>query len=252
MHEPNVQRILSRLRPGDVVLDVGGWACPFNRANIVIDAEPFETRGYYRTLGLPASQGGMVEHFDRPSWIQRDLCARDPWPLADKSVDFAVCSHTLEDLRDPLWVCSELIRVARAGYIEVPSRAAEQSRGWERRRIAGLSHHRWLIDIDGTHVTFLMKYHLLHADWRYSLPAAFLRSLPEERQVQWMFWEHSFEFEERTIHGSGAQAEELERFVRATRPYPAARLAGSNATRGVVRIARGAVRRVGRLFVSRG
>ena len=60
-----------------------------------------------------------------------------------------ICSHTLEDLRDPLWVCAELVRVAKAGYVEVPSRAAEQSRGWEHPRIAGLSHHRWLIEIDG-------------------------------------------------------------------------------------------------------
>ena len=47
MYAPNAQLILSRLSERDVVLDVGGWACPFNRANIVIDAEPYETRGYY-------------------------------------------------------------------------------------------------------------------------------------------------------------------------------------------------------------
>jgi hypothetical protein len=251
MYEPNVQRILSRLGPADIVLDVGGWACPFNRANIVIDAERFETRGYYRTLGLPAAQGGAVEHFDRRSWIQRDLCARDPWPLADRSVDFAICSHTLEDLRDPLWVCSELIRVAKAGYIEVPSRAAEQSRGWERPGIAGLSHHRWLIDIDDARISFLMKYHLLHADWRYSLPAAFLRTLSEERKVQWMFWEGSFVYEERTIHGSDAQAEELERFVRATRPYAPSLIAGANAGRAAARLIRRVVARGRRLFASR-
>jgi hypothetical protein len=248
MYEPNVQVILSRLRPDDVVLDVGAWACPFNRANIVLDAEPFETRGYYRTLGLPAWQGGKVECFEKESWIQRDLCAREPWPLADKSVDFAICSHTLEDLRDPLWVCSELIRVARAGYIEVPSRAAEQSRGWEAARIAGLSHHRWLIDIGDNRITFLMKYHLLHADWRYSLPASFLRALPESRRVQWLFWTGSFEYAERTIHGSDAQAAELQRFVNARRPYPAALLRASAAAREVSRLARGAARRARRAF----
>src|SRR3989304_6765598 len=115
MFEPHAELILSMLSPGDIVLDVGGWACPFNRANVVMDAEPFETRGYYRTVGLPAFQGGAVEHFTRDSWIQRDLCAREPWPLADRSIDFAICSHTLEDVRDPIWVCSELVRVARAG-----------------------------------------------------------------------------------------------------------------------------------------
>jgi hypothetical protein len=247
MYEPNAQLILSRLSERDVVLDVGGWACPFNRANIVIDAEPYETRGYYRTLGLPASQGGASERFTSRSWIQRDLCAREPWPIDDKSVDFAICSHTLEDLRDPLWVCSELVRVAKAGYVEVPSRAAEQSRGWEASRIAGLSHHRWLIDLDGAHLTFLMKYHLLHADWRYSLPASFLRRLPEDRRVQWLFWDGSFGFSERTIHGSEAQAAELARFVRETRPYPPAALRAADTGVRVASLLRRGVRKAQRI-----
>lgn len=247
MYEPNVVKVLERLRPTDIVLDVGGWACPFNRANVVIDAEPFETRGYYRTLGLPASQGGSAEAFTRESWIRRDLCAREPWPLADKSVDFAICSHTLEDLRDPLWVCSELVRVARAGYVEVPSRAAEQSRGWERAGIAGLSHHRWLVDIADGRISFLMKYHLLHADWRYSFPRSFLASMPEAQKVQWLFWEGGFEFEERTIHGSEAQAAELEGFVRRTRPYPPALLQASDAARAVANLAGRAAGRLRRL-----
>jgi hypothetical protein len=53
---------MSRLQPSDVVLDIGGWAHPFNRANYVIDAAPYETRGYYnRTFAkkqaLPAAGG---------------------------------------------------------------------------------------------------------------------------------------------------------------------------------------------------
>jgi Methyltransferase domain len=252
MFEPNVERVLSRLAPADVVLDVGGWACPFNRANIVLDAEPFETRGYYRTIGLPASQGGPNEQFTRESWIQRDICAREPWPLADKSIDFAICSHTLEDLRDPLWVCSELVRVAKAGYIEVPSRAAEQSRGWEHPRIAGLSHHRWLIDIEGGRISFLMKFHLLHADWRCSLPASFLRELPGASQVQWLFWEGSFAFDERVIHGSDAQAAELRRFVREVHPYSPVLLGAAGASDRVARLAGRAWRKAQRLLRTAG
>lgn len=248
MFEPNVAAILSRLRPDDVVLDVGGWACPFNRANIVMDAEPFDTRGYYRNIGRPPSQGGEVEHFNRGAWIQRDLCTREAWPLADKSVDFAICSHTLEDLRDPLGVCSELVRVAKAGYIEVPSRLAEQSRGWESPRIAGLSHHRWLIDIEGDRVTFLMKYHLVHDSWRYSFPPRFLRTLGEERRVQWLFWNGGFSFEERTIHGSAGQAAELERFVAETFPRSAAVLRGADLVGRATALPGRIVRRGRRLF----
>ncbi len=138
--------------------------------------------------------------------------------------------------------------MAKAGYIEVPSREAESSRGWERPRIAGLSHHRWLIDIDAPRVTFMMKYHLLHAHWRYSLPHSFPRGLPEARRVQWLFWEGSFEFTERIIHGSDNQAAELERFVRASRAYPAWALRGSAAAQWAGALPGRAFRRAGRLL----
>ena len=38
------KEILSQLRPTDVVLDIGGWACPFNWANYILDAEPDANR----------------------------------------------------------------------------------------------------------------------------------------------------------------------------------------------------------------
>ena len=126
--EPNVQKLLSELQPTDQVHDLGGWACPFNRAQWILDAQPFETRGFYRTFGGKPSQGGDKEWFTKDTWIQRDMCERAPWPFSDQQFDFVICSHTLEDIRDPLWVCTEMIRVGKRGYIEVPSRAWELSR----------------------------------------------------------------------------------------------------------------------------
>jgi hypothetical protein len=219
MFEPNVQRLLSLLAPEDQVLDVGGWACPFNRAQWVLDSEPYDTRGFYKTFGGQPFQGGEREWFTRETWVQRDICEHTPWPFADKQFDFAVCSHTLEDLRDPLWVCAELRRVARRGYIEIPSRAFESTRGIERPGMAGLSHHRWLIDIDGDEIVFLQKLHMINAHWRFSLPPSFARQLTGEKAVQWLWWEGSFRFREQTIHGLAAQEAALEAYVRSVRPY---------------------------------
>jgi hypothetical protein len=216
MHEPNVKRILNLLSPTDVVLDIGGWARPFNRANYVIDAEPFETRGFYGDA-RPA-QGGTQEFFTKETWIQRDLCDREPFPFGDNEIDFAICSHTLEDIRDPLWVCSEIARIAKCGYIEVPSRIAESCRGVEPNQV-GWSHHRWLVDIEGAGMKFLMKYHTIHSHWRFSLPESYLRRLSDEQQIQFLFWDDSFEFSEMTIHGVENIAQELESFVRRTGPY---------------------------------
>ncbi len=215
MFPPNEAEVLARVGPTDVVLDIGGWACPFNRADHVVDAEPYETRGYYKTVGLFGSQGGDVERFTADRWHRLDICA-DPLPFRDKEIDFVICSHVLEDIRDPLWVCAEMVRVAKRGYVEVPSRAAETCRGWESDRIAGLSHHRWLIDIDEptAQVRFTQKYHMIHADRRFNLPPSFLRRLPEERKVSWLFWENGFKFSEVSIHGLDNIAAELEQFAR--------------------------------------
>lgn len=225
MFEPNVPKVLELIerKPEAMVLDVGGCACPFNRANWVIDHLPFEERGFYEKFGMPSSQGGGREFFAKEAWVQRDICERTPWPFEDKCFDFAVCSHTLEDVRGPLSVCSELVRVARAGYIESPSRAAESSRGWESPRIAGLSHHRWLIEVEGTHARFTPKYHSVHADFRFAFPRSYLKKLAPADRVTFLFWEGEFTFEEVLLRGDD-RFESLRKFVADRYRYPGYRL----------------------------
>lgn len=232
MFEPNVQRILDLLSPNDVVLDIGGWASPFNRANYILDAEPYDTRGFYRTFGGLPFQGPPQESFTRAGWIQRDICDHTPYPFADKSIDFVICSHTLEDIRDPVWVCHEMMRIAKRGYVETPSRIAEQTRGLDHPRLAGLSHHRWFVDMNDNCVRFMMKSHRVHSHWRLSLPHRVLRRLPMEARVQWLFWDDSFDVMEDTPIRTYAQIEdELERIVSETRPYPSWQLSADRTWR---------------------
>jgi hypothetical protein len=188
----SAERIDELLRPNDVVLDLGGWAAPFERADWVVDLLPYETRGLY------GSSNPERERFDASTWIVRDLCDREPLPLAEDEIDFAICSHTLEDLRDPVWVCAELARVAKAGYVEVPSRLEEQSFGvhgpW-----VGWSHHHWLVDVDpaGARLEFVFKPHVLHGPERFHFPAGFAERLSAAERVRTLFWEGSFGASER-------------------------------------------------------
>jgi Methyltransferase domain len=251
MFAPNVDLLMSRLAPSDLVLDVGGWACPFNRAQWVLDAEPFETRGYYATIGGLRSQGGDKEWFTRDTWVRRDICDRTPWPFRDKQFDFAICSHTLEDVRDPLGVCSELMRVAKRGYIEVPSREWESCRGLERPGQVGLSHHRWLITIKDNNILFHPKYHLIHSHWRFSLRPSHFRRMAPEKTVQWLWWDDSFKISEATIHGLNNLEAELERFVRETRPYPGWQLAAGRGLRGAAALGARAAGGLTRFFTAR-
>lgn len=187
------ERILARLADDDVVLDVGGWAKPFWRADWVLDIQPYETRGLYGEAQNPAK-----ERFGAATWVVADICGPAPWPFHDGQFDFAICSHTLEDIRDPVFVCSELQRVAKAGYIEVPSRLMEQSLGvtgpW-----AGWRHHRWLTDVraDPPAIQFVLKTHGLDTRPGEVFPPGFSRTLTAEEQVLTLWWEGAFEAGER-------------------------------------------------------
>ncbi len=88
---------------------------------------------------------------------------KDPLPYANKSVDFIYCRHTLEDIYNPLWLCQEMSRIAKSGYIETPAPIAECCRGvdassppWR-----GYHHHRYLVWNDGNILIFLPKYPII-------------------------------------------------------------------------------------------
>ena len=219
-------RILDQLDPGAVVLDIGGWGDPLERADWVMDLMPYGTRGLYEREGWIAPRPKQPERFGPGTWIARDLCDREPYPFADDAVDFVVCGHTLEDLRDPLWVCSEMNRIAKAGYIEVPSRLEEQSWGVAG-PFVGWPHHRWLIDLDGDRLEFAIKLHSLHARPEHQFPRAFWEGLSAEQRVEALWWEGGFDFAEIPLF----DAESSDRHARA----PVARMLGEQPPAGRLR-----------------
>jgi hypothetical protein len=194
MLEESRQRILDLLGPTDQVLDVGGWASPFPRADWVIDLQPYETRGLYGYDDVDRDQ----ERFTAASWVQADICDHAPWPFADGQFDFAICSHTLEDVRDPIRVCAELQRVAKAGYIEVPSRVEEQSVGVDG-NWPGWAHHRWLCDVRDKRIEFVHKSHFLRAGGEHTLSGESTMQLPMAARRLALWWTDSFEFGERVL-----------------------------------------------------
>ena len=207
MLEASRAAITARVPAGDLVLDVGGGASPLSRADWVLDLMAYADRGRYGAPVEPAA-----ERFSPATWVQRDICDRTPWPFADGQFAFSVCSHTLEDVRDPIWVCAELIRVSRAGYIEVPSRLEEQAYGFQG-PWAGWGHHRWLIDIAGDSISFVAKHHVLHNRPAQHFPAGFRDALSDEQRVQTLWWEGGFAFGERIFSDGPALDGYLEQFV---------------------------------------
>jgi Methyltransferase domain len=185
--------ILARLGPADRVLDVGGWAKPFPRADAVLDLLPYETRGLYGYTDADRA----AERFTASDWTLHDICAAEPWPYADGAFDFAICSHTLEDVRDPVRVCAELSRVARAGYVEVPARLEEQAWGVQGPWV-GWGHHRWLCGARAEGgLDIVVKPHILHGRPELQVPRAVWESAPAEARVVRVWWEGELPCEER-------------------------------------------------------
>lgn len=208
MLKDNAAKILEQLNEDDIVLDIGGWIMPFNGANYVVDIMPYETRGEFGSIG------GDKEYFTKDTWIQRDICSREPFPFRDKEIDYVICSHTLEDVRDPIFVCSEINRIGKRGYIEVPSRIAETALGVQSRHYAGYCHHRWLIEINDNEIIFFPKLHLVYASWRYLLPSVIGANLRERERIQYMFWDENFSYREKICIGSDEISGYLEEFVK--------------------------------------
>jgi hypothetical protein len=216
----NAERLLRTIPADAKVIDVGGGAAPFPRADYVIDALPFAKLG-------TGSAGNIHEKLDLPPrysaerWIEADLCDRTPWPVPDKAFDFAICSNLLEDVRDPIWICSELQRIAKAGYIEVPSRVVEQSKGVENPRHAGFYHHRWLVTKDEGRLDFRHKSHALH-----SMNDAIVthlgpgRRISTEHAIVTLDWEGCFDAREVLEFDEAAVKRELCDFAAKARLLP--------------------------------
>lgn len=192
MLDASRERLLREVPDNALVLDIGGWAKPLPRADYVLDLMPYETRGQY------GAESSDPERFTADTWIRHDICAREPFPFEDGRFDFVVCAHTLEDIRDPVWVCSEMMRVAQGGYIETPSRLEEQCYGVQGPWV-GWSHHRWLVETGPASIEFVQKYHMMNGRDFDRFPAEFLQTLTPEERVAQLWWEGSFEFGERYL-----------------------------------------------------
>lgn len=114
-----------------LVLDVGAGHAPIERADLVVDkyiADDFE-----RERGLS---------FAKPVVVGDGHAL----PFADASFSYVIAAHVLEHATDPTRFASELCRVGKAGFVQVPSRAAELTFGWP--------FHPWLVDLEGQTLRF--------------------------------------------------------------------------------------------------
>lgn len=168
----NRQLILNRLleckrqNPTYKVLDVGGhmnnWSEPV--ADVYVD--------------LWAT---------RPQDFRFNICEESEWqPLLDHvhthgKFDYVICTHTLEDVRNPACALRMLPRVAHAGVITMPTVQVEithvESPHW-----LGYIHHRHMFDCQNHMLTFAPKLQLLNSLVNDQIPVP---DAHEEIQLEW-------------------------------------------------------------------
>ena len=118
------------------VIDVGGsatgWSSPYIDA--LVDMNPSQTNNimhFYGDINKDAVWNSVREYV-----------------IKNGKFDFCICTHTLEDIRDPAHVCDQMQSIANEGYIAVPSKHREFSRFEHGSRgYRGYIHHRWIYDI---------------------------------------------------------------------------------------------------------
>lgn len=222
----NLPKILEMTRSLPRVVDIGGVFGPLNSATHIIDVLP------YATMKGPLSPNEPVR-YSEDRFSQFDICKK-PWPFPDKFFDFAFTSNTIEDVRDPIGACEEMMRVAKAGYIEVPSRVREvfhHKRGYLLRRIfgrplrVGFGHHRWLTDQTEHGLIFTMKHAAAYQRSSIITRSDIGRDLTPDETAIGLFWSGSFDVSERLLIMPGEIESDFAKFrsreikrLRAARP----------------------------------
>jgi hypothetical protein len=142
IHFINEQRKLGPFTVVDVGGSVGGWSSSVVDAIIDFN-DPIKSDVRYLhfkcDITHPDSWNDIVEHVK-----------------INGKYDFCICTHTLEDIMNPAFVCEQICKIAKSGYIAVPSKYRELSRfelGANSYR--GYIHHRWIFDIvDNTFIGY--------------------------------------------------------------------------------------------------
>lgn len=115
-----VRRLYVPVLKNDLVLEVGSGGNPYARSNVLLDA--YESTRERHWVPLTADRPtvlGFVENL----------------PFKDKAFDFVIASHVLEHSLEPEKFISELQRVAKAGYIEVPDAIMERLNPYKDHRL---------------------------------------------------------------------------------------------------------------------
>ena len=126
------------VKPGDKVLDLGSGHMPFPLATHLADISLVD-----HAIGRA---GVPFKHVEGKPCFE---CSAENTPFGEKEFDFVYCSHVLEHSANPEKACKELMRIAKRGYIETPTRGKDIFLA-----SASVSNHRNYVELCNDVLTF--------------------------------------------------------------------------------------------------
>ncbi len=140
-------KILDYLRESrfESVIDVGGAQDPWAREFVTLYVDLWKPEDWLQRY--PDNlEDGFVQKTPR---IIGDLDENMTWETiyefdSGKMFDFAICSHVVEHLSNPCMTLRHLPKVAKEGYIAMPSKYTELKRGVHFGHCRGAVPHRWI------------------------------------------------------------------------------------------------------------
>lgn len=99
------------IKPDSRVLEIGPGTQPHPRSDVLLEKRFDDPDEHARQCGgdPAANQDARTVFYNEESF-----------PFADGEFDYVICSHVIEHVEDVQGFCSEMFRVAKAGYIEYP------------------------------------------------------------------------------------------------------------------------------------
>ncbi len=164
-----------RVRKNDLVIDIGSGDKPFWRANVFFD-----------NLSLDNLQRSTYENTISTigNFINGDITKTN---FKDKAFDFSYCSHLLEHVERPDLAIKEIMRISKAGYIEVPNGLIDF--------INPFFSHLWFVFLHKNKLVFFRKSDKLHNVLRENavnyIPLLYKINKPFVR----LYWKNKIDYE---------------------------------------------------------
>ena len=127
---------------------------------------------------------------DTKKSMQIDICVYNDWNkiLDDVTInglyDYAICTHTLEDVYNPFTALEMLPKIAKAGVITMPSLRSELSKV-ESNDWIGFIHHRWIFDVNNGEMLIIPKLEFLS-----SLVKDTIKFIPSQEEIRYEWSGH--------------------------------------------------------------